>query len=262
MIEIKVHINGRITAIDADASVTLLNILRTNNIDIYSPCGGNGTCGKCNVMIKDVGLVPSCSYYVKDDIEVILPDKREAKVLVEQHQHTVILPLMPGNASFLSVYPHGIAVDIGTTTVVLYLVNLVTGVIADTRAILNPQAKYGADVITRIQFTSTHPDGLEILHNELIAAFNKEIKAMLRIADISENELIRIVFAGNTTMLHLLLKRSPKNLALYPFRPEFIDEQIHKAGELKLTAFAEAEVKVFRQLLPLWVQILLPASLL
>ena len=78
MIEIRVHHNGRITAINADAGSTLLNILRTNNIDIYSPCGGNGTCGKCNVMIRDVGLVPSCSYILKEDIEVILPDKREA----------------------------------------------------------------------------------------------------------------------------------------------------------------------------------------
>ena len=244
MIEIRVHHNGRITAINADAGSTLLNILRTNNIDIYSPCGGNGTCGKCNVMIRDVGLVPSCSYILKEDIEVILPDKREAKVLVEQHQHTVILPLMPGNASMLSVYPHGVAVDIGTTTVVLYLVNLVTGVVTDTRAILNPQAKYGADVITRIQYTTSHPEGLDTLHNELIAALNKEIKAMLHIAEITEGELVRIVFAGNTTMLHLLLKRSPRNLALYPFRPEFTDEQIIKAGELKLKALEEAEVKV------------------
>ncbi|HOW40311.1 MAG TPA: ASKHA domain-containing protein [Bacteroidales bacterium] len=244
MITVKIHINGIITELKGETDSTLLNTLRTNGIEVYSPCGGNGRCGKCNFMVKDTGLVPSCSYILKENIEVILPDKREAKVLVEQHRHTVVLPLMPGNASSLSVYPHGVAADIGTTTIVLYLVNLVTGVITDTRAILNPQAKYGADVITRIQFSSSHLNGLEILHNELIEALNREIKIMTLVADISENELVRFVFAGNTTMLHLLLKRSPKHLALYPFKPEFIDEQILKASELGLKAFSEAEVKV------------------
>ena len=110
-------------------------------------------------------------------MEVVLPDKREAKVLVAQHSHTIQLPLMPGPSADLSVYPHGVAIDIGTTSLVFYLVNLITGTIVETRAILNPQAKYGADVISRIQFTASQDDGLLILQREILDAINRELSA-------------------------------------------------------------------------------------
>ncbi len=239
-----IHHQGKVIQIESTEGDTLLNTLRNNGFEVYSPCGGNGTCGKCNVMVKNEGLVPSCLYPVKESIEVILPDKREAKVLVEQHQHTVILPLMPGKCADLSVYPHGVAVDIGTTTVVLYLVNLITGAISETRAIINPQTKYGADVITRIQFTNTHEDGLKILQKELLSSLNKVLSELIRFAGISENEIIKIVFAGNTTMLHLLLGISPKSLALAPFRAQFLEEQILHGEQLGLKSLPRAEIKV------------------
>ncbi len=244
MVRLHIHHQGKVIQIESKEGNTLLNVLRENGFEIYSPCGGNGTCGKCNVMVRNEGLVPSCLYPVKESIEVILPDKREARVLVEQHQHTVVLPLMPGKCAELSVYPHGIAVDIGTTTVVLYLVNLITGVISETMAFLNPQTKFGADVITRIQFTTTHDKGLEILQKELISSLNRVMSELIRFAGITENEIIKIVFAGNTTMLHLLLGISPKSLALAPFRAQFLEEQILQGEQLGLKSLPQAEIKV------------------
>ncbi|OFX93606.1 MAG: hypothetical protein A2X05_14445 [Bacteroidetes bacterium GWE2_41_25] len=244
MIKLAVHYNGKIKHIEGESGELLIDIFRRNGFEIYSPCGGNGTCGKCNVMVRNAGLVPSCLYPVTESIEVILPDRREAKVLVEQHQHTVILPLMPGKSADLSVFPHGVAVDIGTTTIVLYIVNLITGVIAETRAILNPQAKYGADVITRIQFTTTTEGGIKILQDELISAINNELIKLIHYAEISANEIVKIVFAGNTTMLHLLLGVNPKSLALSPFKAQFLDEQILRGDQLGLNCLPEAEIKV------------------
>jgi len=244
MISLIIHHHGSVKTIECQEGDSLLNVLRQNGFEVYSPCGGNGTCGKCNVLVKNEGLVPSCLYPIKDSIEVILPDRREAKVLIEQHQHTVLLPLMPGNCADLSGYPHGVAIDIGTTTVVLYLVNLITGVISETRAILNPQTKYGADVITRIQFTTSQPDGLEILQNELITALNRELSSLINFAGITENEIVKIVFAGNTTMLHLLLGVNPKSLALAPFKAQFLDEQIMLGENIGLKSLPQAEVKV------------------
>lgn len=244
MIKLHIHQLGKVKQIESVEGETLLNALRENGFEVYSPCGGNGTCGKCNVLVKDEGLVPSCLYQLKVPIEVILPDKREAKVLVEQHQHTIQLPLMPGKSADHSVFPHGVAVDIGTTTVVLYLVNLLTGVLTETRAILNPQTKYGADVITRIQFTTTNNDGLKILQSELIDALNQELTKLIHFAEISANEIVKIVFAANTTMLHLLLGVNPKSLALAPFKAQFTDEQILRGDQLGLNCFPEAEIKV------------------
>jgi uncharacterized 2Fe-2S/4Fe-4S cluster protein (DUF4445 family) len=67
---------------------------------------------------------------------------------------------------------------------------------------------------------------------------------MIQFAGISENEIIKIVFAGNTTMLHLLLGVNPKSLAQVPFKAQFLDEQILKGSQLDLRCMPDAEIKV------------------
>jgi uncharacterized 2Fe-2S/4Fe-4S cluster protein (DUF4445 family) len=244
MVRLTVYQNGKKSETETKPGEILLNILRNNGFDVYSPCGGNGTCGKCKVLVKGEGIVTSCIFTVNESIEIVLPDKREAKVLVAQHAHTIQLPLIPGPPADLSGYPHGVAIDIGTTSLVFYLVNLITGTIAETRAILNPQAKYGADVISRIQFTSTHADGLKILQREILNAINRELSQLLKFEGITQNELIKIVIAGNTTMLHLLLGVDPMPLAMVPFRAPFLEEQIRRGEELQLNCNPGAEIKI------------------
>lgn len=243
-VTIIIHQQSNVTQIKAETGENLLDLLRNKGFDVYAPCGGNGTCGKCKVMVKGEGIVTACIYVIKDSIELVLPDNREAKVLVEQHAHSVVLPLMPGHCADLSVYPHGVAIDIGTTSLVFYLVNLITGSVVETRAILNPQAKYGADVISRIQYTAEHHDGLEILKKEIRNAINKELKHLVDFAEITANEIIKIVVAGNTTMLHLLLGINPISLALAPFKAQFLDEQLLRGEELQLHCFRDAEIKI------------------
>ena len=244
MVKITVHQNAKLSEAEAGPGEILLNVLRNNGFDVYSPFGGNGTCGKCKVHVKGEGIVTSCIYPVNESIEIVLPDKREAKVLVAQHAYTIQLPLIPGPCADLSGYPHGVAIDIGTTSLVLYLVNLITGTLVETRAILNPQAKYGADVISRIQFTASRSDGLKILQAEIIDSINRELTHLINFAGISENELIKIVIAGNTTMLHLLLGVNPVSLALAPFKAQFLDEQILRGKELALNCLPGAEIKI------------------
>lgn len=239
-----IHQSGKIIEKEVSPGEILLNALRNNGFDIYSPCGGNGTCGKCKVLVRGEGVVTSCIFPVNESIEVVLPDKREARVLVAQHTYTIQLPLMPGASADLSVYPHGVAIDIGTTSLVLYLVNLITGTIAETRALLNPQARYGADVISRIQFTSSNKDGLQTLQQVIIDAINQELIHLVQFAGISQNEIIKIVIAGNTTMLHLLLGVNPISLALAPFKAQFLDEQILRGENLQLNCFPGAEIKI------------------
>ncbi len=244
MAKLKVHQNGKVREAESDLGEILLNALRNNGFDIYAPCGGNGTCGKCKVLIKGEGIVTSCIFTVYNSMELVLPDSREAKVLIEQHNHTIQLPLMPGPSADLSAYPHGVAIDIGTTSLVFYLVNLITGTIVETRAILNPQAKYGADVISRIEYTASHNDGLITLQREILAAINQELLHLIQFGGISENEIIKIAVAGNTTMLHLLLGVNPLSLALAPFRAQFLEGQVRRGAELKLKCFPQAEIKV------------------
>jgi uncharacterized 2Fe-2S/4Fe-4S cluster protein (DUF4445 family) len=241
---ISIYQQAKVTYTEAETGEILLDVLRSRGYDVYAPCGGNGTCGKCKVMVKGEGTVSACIYIIKDSIEVVLPDIREAKVLVAQHAYSVQLPLLPGPGAELSVYPHGVAIDIGTTSLVFYLVNLITGSVVETRAVLNPQAKYGADVISRIQYTAEHNTGLVILQKEILQAMNQELKHLVNFAGISKNEIIKIVVAGNTTMLHLLLGINPISLALAPFKAQFLEEQILKGEELHLNCFGGAEIKI------------------
>jgi uncharacterized 2Fe-2S/4Fe-4S cluster protein (DUF4445 family) len=244
MPEIKILQKDKIETILAKEGETLLGTLQKNNHDIYSPCGGNGTCGKCKVLVKGEGVVTSCIYHVTNDIEITLPEKREAKILVEQHEHTAQVAFDPGASANLSYYPHGLAIDIGTTTLVFYLVNLVTGGIIETRAVVNPQTKYGADVISRINYTAQEPAGLKILQDEIINAINFQLDHFVEMTGITSNEIVKITIAGNTTMLHLLLGVDPLPIALAPFKPAFIAEQLLHGADLKLNCHPEAEIKI------------------
>ena len=244
MTKIKVIQKNNVVTISAEADKTLLKVLQGNGFEVYSPCGGNGTCGKCQVYVKGEGDVTSCIYQVTSDIEIVLPEKREAKILVEQHGHTVQVPFNPGTSAGLSYYPHGVAIDIGTTTLVFYLVNLVIGGIIETRAVVNPQTKFGADVISRINYSTSTSGGLEILQKEILEAINLQLDHFVELAEITRNELVKISIAGNTTMLHLLLGVDPLPIALAPFTPAFIDEQIVKGSDLNLNCHPDAEIKI------------------
>lgn len=244
MPEIKILQKNTIHTIQSGEGNSLLKDLQENGFDIYSPCGGNGTCGKCMVYVKGEGEVTSCIYWVTHDIEIVLPEKREAKILVEQHVHTAQVAFNPGASAGLSYFPHGIAIDIGTTTLVFYLVNLITGGIIETRAVVNPQTKYGADVISRINYAATTSGGLETLQKEILDAINLQLDHFIEVAEITRNELVKISIAGNTTMLHLLLGVDPLPIALAPFTPAFVDEQILKGRELDLHCHPEAEIKI------------------
>ena len=123
---------------------------------------------------------------------------------------------------------YGAAVDIGSTTVALYLCNLRTGEMLAAESEMNPQIVYGEDVMSRIQYTIEHKDGLEKLHKAIIATLNKLLKQSAKTAKIKIEDILEMVLVGNSTMHHLLLNLHPKDLGLAPFVPA-----IHKSVDVK-----------------------------
>ena len=123
---------------------------------------------------------------------------------------------------------YGAAVDIGSTTVALYLCNLRTGELLAAESEMNPQIVYGEDVMSRIQYTIEYPDGLEKLHKAVIATLNKLLKQAAQTARIKTSEILEMVLVGNSTMHHLLLNLHPKDLGLAPFVPA-----IHRSIDVK-----------------------------
>ena len=244
MPKIKVKSEGNISVIEVEKGEMLLGILRSEGFEIYAPCGGNGTCGKCNVYIKDEGNVTSCLYAVEKDIEIVLPDPVESKILTAQYKHSRILPFNPGQIANISAYPFGVAIDIGTTSLVFYFVQLVTTSLLETKAVLNPQAKYGADVISRINHCIVNKDGLRTLQSDLIQTINTQLSNFVEKTGVTANEIVKISVTGNATMLHLLLGINPESIAFAPFTPVFTEEKIVKAATLNLDCNPDGEVKI------------------
>jgi uncharacterized 2Fe-2S/4Fe-4S cluster protein (DUF4445 family) len=242
MPELKIHDGGKIYSFQIEKDELLLETLRSQGFSIYSPCGGKGSCGKCLVMVKGTGIVTSCLFKVQDSIEVVLPEQRGAQVLSAQHSLTRDLPLNPGESIHLSDNPHGIAIDLGTTTLVFYLVSLKTGSLVETLTMLNPQSVFGADVISRIQYASSSPSALMELHTSICSAINSRIRRFMNFLHIRPHDFVKITIAGNNTMLHLLLGKDPTSMGQAPYTPLFTGIQKRIGSELRLTCHPGAEI--------------------
>jgi uncharacterized 2Fe-2S/4Fe-4S cluster protein (DUF4445 family) len=116
----------------------------------------------------------------------------------------------------------GIALDIGTTSMVAELVDLVTGETVGLSSGLNPQVAYGGDVLTRISYADTEKDGTSLLHSRVIEGINTLFTTLSRGAGVSLCDIYEMTVAANTTMLHLLMNVSPVSMAMAPYDPVFI----------------------------------------
>jgi len=114
---------------------------------------------------------------------------------------------------------YGIAFDIGTTTVVGYLIDLGSGEELSAVAKTNPQVIHGDDVISRIGFAQQPKGGLEKLQKEIVITLNEIIRETTQKAEIDKSNIYETVIVGNTCMHHLFLGLNPINLAPSPYIP-------------------------------------------
>jgi uncharacterized 2Fe-2S/4Fe-4S cluster protein (DUF4445 family) len=114
---------------------------------------------------------------------------------------------------------YGAAIDIGTTTIAVYLLDFNNGGVVDVESAVNMQRKYGADVISRINFTIENPNGLEILKSSIVNQINFMLEALCSRNNIKEEYINDVTIAGNTIMIHLLLGLPCENIALAPYIP-------------------------------------------
>ncbi len=127
-----------------------------------------------------------------------------------------LLDFQPGDTT-ASCY--AVATDVGTTTLVSALVDTVTGEERAVAAQLNPQARYGDDVLSRIVFARDNPRGLAELQQCVVAAIDQLIGQLCAEAGVRRDEIFQLTFSGNTTMQHLLCAIDPQYLAVVPFVP-------------------------------------------
>ncbi|MEF8772420.1 ASKHA domain-containing protein [Halodesulfurarchaeum sp.] len=117
----------------------------------------------------------------------------------------------------LSETAYGLAIDLGTTTVAVYLVNLKNGNTEAISSQLNPQTKQGGDIMTRMRYTRRNDDGREELKKEIRTGINENIKEVVNEAGIDHENIYETVFVGNTAMHHLFLGIDPAYVAGSPY---------------------------------------------
>ncbi len=154
----------------------------------------------------------------------------EYKVTIVSSEGSIIA-VEPGDTTSQSF---GAAFDIGTTTVAAYLYDLNSGSLRAVGSMLNPQRRYGADVISRIDYSARSADNLEEMRILITDCVNELMEQISEKAGIDQNDIYAAVFSGNTTMLHLLLGLDASGIAVSPFIPVTCGMVRFSAGEGRL----------------------------
>ena len=244
--------NGSDVKVLAEAGANVLDLMKDNNIHIDAPCSGNGTCGKCRVRViagsvemDRIHSLPdedyddqwrlACQSKVMADATIWVP--AEAMAFKEDIKTADISSpeeLARYDAAIQQIFDTGIArgvaeaeavgvaIDIGTTTCTAAMLDLTTGKVLGKSSMGNGQIRYGADVINRI-IQQSKEGGVEKLRR----AVREEtilpmIERLLEESGKKEEEIIRYVIAGNTTMEHLFLGADGQSIRLEPYVPEFL----------------------------------------
>ena len=201
------------------AGTNLLKALRDAGLSPDAPCGGSGKCGKCKVTVDGQELL-SCRYTVDSDITVALPETSSVSILTAgSAEISEADPLQEG---------YLIAVDIGTTTVVCFLLSPEGKELA-VESMLNPQSSFGADVISRIRQALNGE--MDALTNCIRRGISRLIGNCCKKAGIREAEISVVSIVGNPCMQQLFLGILPQNLAGVPFAPVLTKAEILKASD-------------------------------
>ena len=139
---------------------------------------------------------------------------------------------------------YGVAVDIGTTTIVVYLVDLSSGTLLDVASTYNSQIRFGDDVITRIVNATEHNE-MNNIHGAVISDINQLLLLLLESHSINIDSIDCMVIAGNTTMTHLFLGLDPSSIREEPYIPTANMFPLAYTGELGIKVHPSVPVYIF-----------------
>ena len=162
-----------------------------------------------------------------------------ARLALRQDELIAVLPIMPG-APAPAFY--GVAVDVGTTKLAAYLVDMDTGKTVAQTGAMNPQVSYGEDVISRIHYCNEHPGGRQVLQSRLVETLNQMVEEMCNQAGVSSAQIVEAVAAGNTAMHHLLVGLPVTQLGTSPYVPAVSGALEIEAGDIGLSLASGAKL--------------------
>ena len=232
-----IHLLPHDRSIEARPGRSIMETLMDQSIFLRSDCGGKGVCKKCQVKVvtenNDFELKKACKFKISKDISIEIPELS----MLSSHIITkagVSLPLVFKDR-FKNVDKedcYGIAVDLGTTTIAIYLCNTARGRVLSSLAVKNPQALYGDDVMSRISAIGQEEKNLGYLQRLVVRAIEWGIKELLVSLDLKEEMISQMVAVGNPTMIHILAGIDPKPIGISPYQPAFYDAKNIQSNSL------------------------------
>ncbi len=230
--KIKIKCGAKVIEVKGKKGALVAEVIQAAGFFVEHPCAGRGICGKCRVKAEgklsrlspserkllaekylQAGIRLSCQARVRGDAEITLPS--EAVVTDKIFTGAYAVSKLKG--------PFGIAVDLGTTTVAAFLVTLKDGIIHKGHAVLNQQAIYGAEVISRMESAAA---GKSRELKRLAVASIEEAVTGLGFLEKQLCEIERAVVVGNSAMHHLLLGLPVDSLSRLPFQPSEKNERM------------------------------------
>ena len=258
-----VECNGRLCALRVGK--TIFDHADELRVKVPTSCGRVGTCHECVVQIRkgdealrarsdaeaflQGGYRLACQAVVEQGSQEIAFDllRREPKILVSQQSRAVEVDPMVHRQGDKVYYGseeldryrghlYGVALDVGTTTVVLELVDLETGQSVHVESFENPQRFGGSDIMTRISYDGGEHKGE--LHTAIVNTFNTVVREMCAELGVSRHEIYEILVVGNTTMRDLFFGLDVQSIGQKPYRSHV--EEDHLRGVRKSTSLRES----------------------
>jgi uncharacterized 2Fe-2S/4Fe-4S cluster protein (DUF4445 family) len=245
------HNKATITLLPLDKSISvntgtpLIDVLHEFGVEF--PCGGKGTCGSCKVKLLAGELeVDSIQQQKLNKLKLgnnwrlacFCHAKSDITLEVSQFENIILAD--NSTFDFQPQSGFGIAVDVGTTTLVVQLVNLKNGHILDSVSDINPQTKFGGDLISRIQ--SCLDGNLEELQNLIRAKIGQMIQSILKEHPVTVS---KVALVGNTVMHHIFSGLKVNSLSFYPFESPDLGVQKLTPAQLNWDLPELAEIQFY-----------------
>jgi len=232
--------------ISIHAGATIIEAAGAADIILNTACGGKGICRKCLVKIgPDAEEVLACQYRIEKDLTVTVPQQSrffEHKILEHGIDiQTKIRPPAYQEKAEEKADIFGLAVDIGTTTVVAKLINMADTRCIATQSALNPQSQYGDDCLSRIAYAATD-EKLAEMQKLIIDCINDLTAKLCKEASINHTDICEICVVGNTTMNHIFVKFPVTQLGQAPYNAFSTEAKDYPAEQLPLHCSPAANI--------------------
>ena len=252
--EIALLSSGR--RIEATEGQTLFQALARAGIQLRSECGAKGVCERCLVAIQeelwteshrpvgmDAGSWPSrpverqaCQWEVQSDLAIEIPPTSfaPAEVIAKPTLMRRFGPARTTPTPALTPAGYGLAVDLGSSTIGLFLCDLDQGMVLASGSVRNPQLIFGDDVMSRISSGASDRANLARMQKLVVDAVNHSVASLAGQCGIEIDDIVKVVVVGNSCMIHLFLGVDPRSMGTYPYQPAFTSARQLAAADVGL----------------------------